>query len=124
VQVEGYTDSTGSVEFNQRLSEQRAMTVRDYLVGQGINLNNVTAQGFGPNSPVASNATAVGRQQNRRVQMVVSGEPIGDLASAQGPQTGAPSQYQNNQQQQSPAQQPQMQQTQQPQQPDLSQQPR
>jgi outer membrane protein OmpA-like peptidoglycan-associated protein len=124
VQVEGYTDSTGSVEFNQRLSEQRAMTVRDYLVQQGINLNSVTAQGFGPNNPVADNASAAGRQQNRRVQMVVSGEPIGDLASAQGPQNGAPSQYQGNQQQQSPAQQPQMPQSQQPQQPDLSQQPR
>src|SRR2546423_180057 len=57
VQVEGYTDSTGTSDYNQRLSEQRAMTVRDYLVGQGINLNSVTAQGFGQNDPVASNAT-------------------------------------------------------------------
>ena len=58
VQVEGYTDSTGSPEYNQRLSEQRAMTVRDYLTAQGINMNSVTAQGFGQNDPVASNTTA------------------------------------------------------------------
>jgi outer membrane protein OmpA-like peptidoglycan-associated protein len=123
VQVEGYTDSTGTPEFNQRLSEQRSMTVRDYLVAQGINLNNVTAQGFGQNDPVASNSTASGRQQNRRVQMVVSGEPIGEVASAQGSQpNSAPSQYQTGQQQ--PAMQQQMPQTQAPQQPDLSQQPR
>ena len=90
VQVEGYTDSTGTPDYNQRLSEQRAMTVRDYLVGQGINLNSVTAQGFGQNDPVASNATAAGRQQNRRVQMVVSGEPIGEVASAQGTPSNGP----------------------------------
>src|SRR3954463_10094678 len=122
VQVEGYTDSTGSPEYNQRLSEQRAMTVRDYLVGQGINLNSVTAQGFGQNDPVASNASASGRQQNRRVQMVVSGEPIGELASAQGaPANNAPEQqYQTQQPASQPNTQPQAQpqyrpQTQQPQ---------
>jgi len=102
VQVEGYTDSTGGPEYNQRLSEQRAMTVRDYLTAQGINLNNVTAQGFGQNDPVATNATAAGRQQNRRVQMVVSGEPIGSVASAQSLPSSGPAdqlypteQYQN-----------------------------
>jgi len=119
VQVEGYTDSTGTSDYNQRLSEQRAMTVRDYLVGQGINLNSVTAQGFGQNDPVASNATAAGRQQNRRVQMVVSGEPIGEVASAQGvPSNGAgEQQYQNQQPASQPYAQPQYQspQTQQPQ---------
>ncbi len=105
VQVEGYTDSTGTPDYNQQLSERRAMTVRDYLVGQGINLNNVTAQGFGQNDPVATNATASGRQQNRRVQMVVSGEPIGNVASAQGmssspadQQQSQNEQYQNQQQ--------------------------
>jgi outer membrane protein OmpA-like peptidoglycan-associated protein len=105
VQVEGYTDSTGTPDYNQQLSERRAMTVRDYLVGQGITLNNVTAQGFGQNDPVASNATASGRQQNRRVQMVVSGEPIGNVASAQGmpsspadQQQSQSEQYQNQQQ--------------------------
>src|SRR5579859_4953421 len=90
VQVEGYTDSTGTPDYNQRLSEQRAMTVRDYLVGQGINLNSVSAQGFGQNDPVASNTTASGRQQNRRVQMVVSGEAIGTVASAGGQPSNVP----------------------------------
>jgi len=124
VQVEGYTDSTGTPEYNQRLSEQRSMTVRDYLVGQGINMNSVTAQGFGQNAPVASNATASGRQQNRRVQMVVSGEPIGEVASAQslpsnGPadQQGQNQQYQNQPASTQPAQtQPQTQPSQLPQQ--------
>ena len=105
VQVEGYTDSTGTPEYNQRLSEQRAMTVRDYLVGQGINMNSVTAQGLGQNDPVASNTTATGRQQNRRVQMVVSGEPIGQVAAAQGVPANGPAeqQYQNQQYQNQPA---------------------
>jgi len=105
VQVEGYTDSTGTPEYNQRLSEQRAMTVRDYLVGQGINMNSVTAQGFGQSDPVASNANAAGRQQNRRVQMVVFGEPIGEVASAQGMPSNGPAvqQYQNQQYQNQPA---------------------
>ena len=76
VQIEGFTDNVGGDEYNQRLSEQRAMTVRDYLVQQGINLNNVTAQGLGKGNPVASNATPSGRQQNRRVELVVNGEPI------------------------------------------------
>ena len=84
------------------------MTVRDYLVAQGINMNNVTSQGFGENDPVATNATAAGRQQNRRVQMVVSGEPIGDVASAQtlpsnGPAASTYQQYQNPQGQPQPA---------------------
>lgn len=120
VQVEGYTDSTGSPEFNQRLSEQRAMTVRDYLTAQGINMNSVTAQGFGENDPVASNSTASGRQQNRRVQMVVSGDPIGDVASAQGAPANSPADQQSQNQQAAPQQyqqqpqQPQMQQSQQP----------
>ena len=104
MQVEGYTDSTGTPEYNQHLSEQRAMTVRDYLVGQGINMNSVTAQGFGENDPVASNSTTSGRQQNRRVQMVVSGEPIGTVASAQGQPAGGPDQqYQSAPEQTQPA---------------------
>jgi len=76
--VEGYTDSTGSDEFNQKLSEQRAGTVRDYLVEQGLGQDAVSAQGFGKSSPVADNATAAGRQKNRRVEIVVSGEVIGE----------------------------------------------
>jgi len=114
VQVEGYTDSTGTPDYNQRLSEQRAMTVRDYLMSQGINLNNVTAGGFGQNAPVASNASASG-QRNGRVRMVVSGEPIGSVASAQAQPAYNPSeqQFQNEtapaaQYQQPTAQLPQM----------------
>src|SRR6185312_8464667 len=130
VQVEGYTDSTGTPDYNQQLSERRAMTVRDYLIGQGINLNNVTAQGFGQNDPVASNATASGRQQNRRVQMVVSGEPIGNVASAQGmPSSGPGDQAQPEPQGENPNAQPagtpaapQMQQTPQTQSPQMPQQ--
>jgi outer membrane protein OmpA-like peptidoglycan-associated protein len=77
LQIEGYTDSTGTVEFNQKLSEQRANAVRDFLMSQGVNTQNMTAVGYGENYPVAPNDTAAGRQQNRRVQLVVSGEIIG-----------------------------------------------
>jgi outer membrane protein OmpA-like peptidoglycan-associated protein len=77
LQIEGYTDSTGTAAFNQKLSEQRANTVRDFLLSQGLNTNNMTAVGYGENYPVASNDTAAGRQQNRRVELVVSGEVIG-----------------------------------------------
>jgi len=75
--VEGYTDNTGSEDFNQTLSEKRAGTVRDFLVQQGLASDRVTAQGFGESSPVADNSTAAGRQQNRRVEIVVSGDIIG-----------------------------------------------
>jgi outer membrane protein OmpA-like peptidoglycan-associated protein len=77
IQVEGHTDSIGSDEYNQKLSEQRAYAVRDYVVSQGVPAPNVTAVGFGKANPVAGNDTAAGRQQNRRVELVVSGEPIG-----------------------------------------------
>ncbi len=75
--VEGYTDNVGSDEFNQKLSEQRANAVREFLVSQGIADNAVTARGFGKNDPVASNDTAQGRSQNRRVQIVVAGAGMG-----------------------------------------------
>lgn len=75
--VEGYTDSIGTDDYNQKLSERRAGAVRDYLTSNGINAANVQAQGFGKANPVASNDTAAGRQQNRRVEMVVSGDVIG-----------------------------------------------
>jgi len=75
--VEGYTDSVGGDDYNQRLSEQRGAAVRDYLTGEGMALSSVTSQGFGKAQPVASNDTAAGRQQNRRVELVVSGEIIG-----------------------------------------------
>jgi outer membrane protein OmpA-like peptidoglycan-associated protein len=82
MQVEGHTDSVGSDEFNMQLSEKRAYAVRDYLSGQGINSASITARGFGKNQPVASNDTAAGRQQNRRVEMIVAGEVIGTSISA------------------------------------------
>lgn len=77
LQVEGHTDSTGTAEFNQKLSEQRAGSVRDYLVLQGLEANSITATGLGQGMPVADNATAAGRQKNRRVEIIVSGEVIG-----------------------------------------------
>jgi outer membrane protein OmpA-like peptidoglycan-associated protein len=77
IQVEGHTDSVGSEEYNQKLSESRAGEVRNYLTGQGVPPDTVTAVGFGKTQPVASNDTAEGRQRNRRVELVVSGEPIG-----------------------------------------------
>jgi outer membrane protein OmpA-like peptidoglycan-associated protein len=75
--VEGYTDSTGTDAINQKLSQQRADTVRDYLISQGLAPDSITAQGLGSSNPVASNDTAAGRQQNRRVELIVSGEIIG-----------------------------------------------
>ena len=77
VQLEGHTDSIGTEEYNLKLSEARAGAVRDYLVSQNVATTNLTAAGFGKDNPVASNDTAAGRQQNRRVEMVVSGDPIG-----------------------------------------------
>src|SRR5258706_364229 len=77
IQVEGHTDSVGSDEYNMKLSESRANAVRDYLVAQGIPSANVTSQGFGKTMPVADNGNAAGRQMNRRVELVVSGEVIG-----------------------------------------------
>jgi len=77
LQVEGYTDSTGSEQFNQTLSEQRAKAVRDFLIAQGVDPQTITAKGFGEARPVADNSTAAGRQKNRRVEIIVSGEVIG-----------------------------------------------
>jgi outer membrane protein OmpA-like peptidoglycan-associated protein len=75
--VEGYTDNVGTESFNQTLSEQRANAVRDYLVQQGLDAASVTAKGFGTAMPVATNDTPKGRQQNRRVEIIISGEVIG-----------------------------------------------
>jgi outer membrane protein OmpA-like peptidoglycan-associated protein len=75
--VEGHTDSVGGDEYNQKLSERRGSSVRDYLTQQGMATSSVTSKGFGKNQPVASNDTAQGRQQNRRVEIVISGEVIG-----------------------------------------------
>lgn len=75
--VEGYTDSVGGDDYNQRLSEQRGGAVRDYLTQEGMATASVTSRGFGKSQPVASNDTASGRQQNRRVELVISGDVIG-----------------------------------------------
>lgn len=77
VQVEGYTDSVGGDEYNQKLSENRANAVHDFLVANGVPASNVTAAGYGKSNPVADNGTAEGRAQNRRVNLVVSGDAIG-----------------------------------------------
>jgi outer membrane protein OmpA-like peptidoglycan-associated protein len=77
IEVDGHTDNVGGDEYNQNLSEQRAGSVRDYLVAQGVATNSITAKGFGKTQPVGTNDTAAGRQINRRVELVVSGEAIG-----------------------------------------------
>ena len=82
VQVEGYTDSVGSDELNQKLSENRASTTRDFLVKQGVSMENISAMGYGKADPVADNGTAAGRALNRRVNLVVSGDAIGVTQSA------------------------------------------
>jgi len=82
VQVEGYTDSVGSDDFNQKLSENRAAAVKDFLVSQGVSQGNISSAGFGKNDPVADNSSSSGRQLNRRVNMVVSGDAIGVSAQS------------------------------------------
>jgi outer membrane protein OmpA-like peptidoglycan-associated protein len=75
--IEGNTDSVGTESFNQQLSEQRAEGVRTYLTQQGIPESSTTSVGYGKSRPIATNNTSEGRQQNRRVELVVSGEVIG-----------------------------------------------
>jgi outer membrane protein OmpA-like peptidoglycan-associated protein len=82
IAVGGYTDNVGNDTMNQKLSENRAGSVRDYLVAQGVPTNSVSVQGYGNSLPVASNNNAAGRQQNRRVELVVSGEAIGQPVTA------------------------------------------
>jgi outer membrane protein OmpA-like peptidoglycan-associated protein len=77
LQVEGYTDITGSSAFNQKLSEQRANAVRDFLAKEGIDPQSLSSVGYGPQFPAATNDTIAGRKLNRRVELVVSGEVIG-----------------------------------------------
>jgi outer membrane protein OmpA-like peptidoglycan-associated protein len=77
ISIEGHTDSVGSTEYNQRLSEERAAAVHDYLIREGVPSGTVGTAGFGESQPVATNGTAEGRQQNRRVELVVTGAPIG-----------------------------------------------
>jgi outer membrane protein OmpA-like peptidoglycan-associated protein len=78
VSIEGHTDSVGGDEYNQTLSEMRAQAVRDYFVQQGIASNAIETHGYGKTAPIASNDTADGRQQNRRVELVLSGDAIGN----------------------------------------------
>jgi outer membrane protein OmpA-like peptidoglycan-associated protein len=82
LQIEGHTDSVGSDEFNQQLSERRSDMVRDFLAEQGVAGSSMSARGFGKSQPVASNDTPEGRQRNRRVELVVNGDAIGKTAAA------------------------------------------
>ena len=82
IEVGGYTDNVGGDAMNQTLSENRAGSVRDYLVQQGVSMNSVSSRGFGNTLPVASNDNSAGRQQNRRVELLVSGEAIGNPVNA------------------------------------------
>jgi len=75
--IEGHTDTTGSGDFNMKLSQQRADTVRQFLISQGLSPDTITATGMGQDNPVADNSTAAGRKLNRRVEIIVSGEVIG-----------------------------------------------
>ncbi len=85
LEVEGHTDSVGGDAYNQTLSEQRAGSVRDYLIQQGMSaMNSVPAKGLGETKPIASNNTAAGRQLNRRVELIVSGEIIGAQSASPG----------------------------------------
>jgi outer membrane protein OmpA-like peptidoglycan-associated protein len=108
VQVEGYTDSVGSDAYNQKLSENRANAVHDFLVQNGVSAANVTSVGYGKANPVASNDTAKGRAQNRRVNLVVSGASIGVQTTQ--PTITEPPAINDQQQPQQPQQQPQPQQ--------------
>jgi outer membrane protein OmpA-like peptidoglycan-associated protein len=82
IEVGGYTDNVGGDAMNQTLSENRADSVRDYLVQEGVPMNSVSAKGFGNTLPVASNDSSAGRQQNRRVELLVSGDAIGNPVNA------------------------------------------
>jgi outer membrane protein OmpA-like peptidoglycan-associated protein len=92
LEIDGFTDNKGTPEYNVGLSEKRAKAVRDFLVSQGVSPDAVNTRGFGESNPVASNATPAGRQQNRRVELVVSGNAIGSnigAGSAVGTTTGS-----------------------------------
>jgi len=92
LEIEGHTDSIGSEEYNQTLSEKRAATVRDYLVSSGVSIANVVVRGLGKSDPVADNSSAAGRKLNRRVEMIVSGDVIGaGIGVSPAPDTSVPS---------------------------------
>lgn len=75
--IEGYTDTTGTADFNMTLSQQRADTVRTFLITQGLSPDTITAKGLGESNPIADNSTPAGRKLNRRVEIIVSGSVIG-----------------------------------------------
>jgi outer membrane protein OmpA-like peptidoglycan-associated protein len=83
IQVEGHTDSVGGDAYNLKLSQNRADSVRTFLISQGISSGSVAAEGFGKTRPVADNSSAAGRQQNRRVELVVSGDILGASSGGQ-----------------------------------------
>ena len=85
VQIEGFTDNVGGNDFNQGLSERRAESVRNALTGMGIAADRIVTKGRGNSSPVADNDTAAGRQQNRRVEVVILNEGVPRIASAERP---------------------------------------
>jgi outer membrane protein OmpA-like peptidoglycan-associated protein len=87
LEVEGHTDSVGTDEYNLSLSERRAEAVREYFLQQGISSASVTSRGFGKTEPIATNDTPEGRQQNRRVELVLSGEAIGNMTDQPAPTT-------------------------------------
>jgi outer membrane protein OmpA-like peptidoglycan-associated protein len=89
LEIDGFTDNTGTPQYNQTLSDKRAESVKNFLVSQGVSSDAVSTRGYGESNPVASNRTASGRQQNRRVELVVSGAAIGG-----GVTPGAPGQQQ------------------------------
>ena len=84
VEVQGYTDSKGSLAYNIRLSRRRAQAVREYLLGEGVGASQLTARGYGPRDPVASNRTADGRARNRRVVLEVLSNPNSVAVKGQG----------------------------------------
>jgi outer membrane protein OmpA-like peptidoglycan-associated protein len=83
--IEGYTDTTGTADFNMTLSQQRADTVRTFLITQGLSPDTITSKGLGESNPIADNSTAAGRKLNRRVEIIVSGQVIGVQISATRP---------------------------------------
>jgi outer membrane protein OmpA-like peptidoglycan-associated protein len=90
LEIDGFTDNKGTPQYNMTLSDKRAKAVRDFLVSQGVATDAVTTKGFGESNPVATNATAAGRQQNRRVELVVSGSSIGNSAGVPGSSINTP----------------------------------
>lgn len=83
IEVDGYTDDIGSDQSNQMLSEERALAVSDYLTSQGVPAESIAVKGFGKANPIASNDTPEGRQQNRRVELVISGDAIESQVNTQ-----------------------------------------